>query len=58
MKQFLNTKEACELLGVSRTKLYELKKEGLPYIKLGGSLRFDKDQVIEWVRQFTTSDKK
>jgi len=56
MKQLLNVDEACEFLSISRTKLYDLKKEGMPYIKLGNTIRFDKDQILEWVRQFTTCD--
>lgn len=56
-KEILNVDEACELLSISRRKLYKLKKEGLPYIKLGGSIRFDKEKVLEWVRQFEVSDK-
>lgn len=27
--QFLNSKQACKLLGIGRTKLWQLEKEGL-----------------------------
>lgn len=58
-KKLLKVEEVCELLSISRTTLYRLKKEGLPYIKINdGVIRFEEDRVLEWIRQFETSDKK
>lgn len=33
---------------VSRTTIYEWMVEGLPSVKIGGSLRFDKGDVLGW----------
>ncbi len=33
---------------VSRTTIYEWMAEGLPSVKIGGSLRFDKSDVVRW----------
>lgn len=58
MKDILNAKEACEFLSISRTKLYELKKEGLPYYKIGKAIRFNRKDILEWLKKYETSDKK
>lgn len=33
---------------VSRTTIYEWMEQGLPSVKIGGSLRFDKLDVLAW----------
>lgn len=57
-KDILTVEEACEFLGISRAKLYKLKKEGLPYYKIGKLIRFNKDTILEWINTYETSDKK
>ena len=57
-KKYLDVKEACEFLGISRPTLYRLKEEGLPYFKLRGSLKFDKADLEEWIETLKQSDKK
>lgn len=57
-KKYLDVKEACEFLGISRPTLYRLKEEGLPYFKLRGSLRFDKADLEKWIETLKQSDKK
>jgi len=37
-------------LKVKRNTIYELRRKGLPIIRLGRSVRFEKDEVIKWVR--------
>jgi len=37
------------MLQVTRMTIYNLQKKGLPFIKLGKNVRFDKDDIIEWV---------
>lgn len=57
-KRYLNSEEACKFLNVSIATLYRLKKEGLPYFKLGGSLRFDKSDLEKWIESLKIIDKK
>lgn len=58
-KKYLSVDEACEFLGVKRTKLYNLKKEGgIPYIQLGGSLKFDKLDLEKYMESLKKIDKK
>ena len=33
---------------VSRSTVYEWMNEGLPSVKIGGSLRFDRSDVVAW----------
>ncbi len=48
--KFLTVEDVAEMLQVTRTTIYNLKKQGLPFIKLGKNIRFDQDDVIDWVR--------
>jgi excisionase family DNA binding protein len=47
-----NTKEICQILKIHRNTLYRIvKKEGLPYIDLGGRRYvFDKADVCAWLK--------
>lgn len=48
--KFLTVEDVAEMLQVTRTTIYNLKKKGLPFIKLGKNIRFDQDEVVEWVK--------
>ena len=48
--KFLTIEDVSEMLQVTRTTVYNLKKKGMPFIKLGKNIRFDQDEVIEWVK--------
>ena len=52
----LTTNEVMDLLKVRRNTVYKLREAGLPYIKLGRSVRYDQDDVIAWVHQQKTQD--
>jgi predicted DNA-binding transcriptional regulator AlpA len=52
----LTDKQVMDFLGVSRVKLhYMMRKDGLPYIKLGegrgATLRFSRHSLDEWLAQ-------
>jgi len=56
LKKLLTVKEVMDLLGVSRSWLYDAAARGaLPCIRLGGMLRFDPEQLEQWLRQFQRS---
>lgn len=48
--KFLTVEDVAEMLQVTRTTIYNLKKQGLPFIKLGKNIRFDENDVVDWVR--------
>lgn len=47
--KYLTIEQVAEMLQVTRMTIYNLQSKGLPFIKLGRSVRFDKDDVIEWM---------
>jgi excisionase family DNA binding protein len=56
-KKFLTAKEVAEMLGIAQSTVYKLKKQGLPYLKIGGSIKFDKKDLMEWIEKCKVSDK-
>jgi len=49
MKRLLTDAEVAEVLGCSRSKLMQLRKNGLPFIRVGGSIRYDQEQLQLWL---------
>lgn len=48
----LTLQEACELLRFSPSRIYYLTStERIPHLKFGGTLRFDRDELLRWVEQ-------
>ena len=47
----LNTKEMCDVLKMHENTIYKLLKQGLPSYKIGKSRRYDKDEVIAWIKE-------
>ena len=46
----LNIKEVAELLKVHVNTVNNLVNEGMPSYKIGRNRRFDKDEVLKWVK--------
>lgn len=47
----LNEREVGELLGVSRTTLWRLRRQGeLPFGKVGREFRYSRAEILSWVR--------
>lgn len=47
----MTIKDLQELFNVDRTTIYEWRRAGLPYYKLGGSVRFKEEEVLEWIER-------
>jgi excisionase family DNA binding protein len=48
----LKPHEAAEMLGISRTKLYQLlARAKLPSIRVGSSLRVPLEELRQWIRE-------
>ena len=54
--KFLTVEDVAVMLQVTRTTIYNLKKKGLPFIKLGKNIRFDENEVVQWVRSNSMTD--
>jgi excisionase family DNA binding protein len=48
--KFLTVDDVADMLQVARSTIYNLKKQGMPFIKLGKNIRFDQEEVINWVK--------
>ena len=48
--KYLTIEDVSEMLQVTSTTIYNLKKKGMPFIKLGKTIRFDQDEVIDWIK--------
>ncbi|HEM3181551.1 helix-turn-helix domain-containing protein [Streptococcus suis] len=47
---FLNKQQACNYLGISNNTLDSWIKQGLPVIRVGKTVRFDKAKINRWLR--------
>ncbi|HFI0853699.1 TPA: helix-turn-helix transcriptional regulator [Streptococcus suis] len=47
---FLNKQQACDYLGISNNTLDSWIKKGLPVIRIGKTVRFDKAEINRWLQ--------
>lgn len=46
---YLNKQQACNYLSISNNTLDSWIQQGLPYIKIGKSIRFNKQAIDTWL---------
>ena len=46
---YLNKKQTCDYLGISNNTLDSWIQRGLPSIKIGKTIRFNKDAIDRWL---------
>ena len=51
MGEYLTTEELAEKLKVSRQTVWLWRKQGLPALKIGRSIRFNAIEVDEWIKE-------
>jgi excisionase family DNA binding protein len=47
----INKQELADILNLSVSMINKLMKKGLPYIKIGKSVRFDEKSVLNWIKE-------
>lgn len=47
---FLNKQQACDYLGISNNTLDSWIRKGLPVIRIGKTVRFDKTEINRWLQ--------
>lgn len=47
---FLNKQQACDYLGIANNTLDSWIKKGLPVIRVGKTVRFDKTELNYWLQ--------
>lgn len=58
-KKLLSIEEAAEFLSIPQNTIYQFtSKRIIPFIKLGRRLVFDKEELLEWVKQNRKTTKK
>lgn len=58
MERLLTIDEIAEILSLSSGKIrVMIRKNGLPFVKIAGSLRFRVSEVNAWVEQWRTDGK-
>ncbi len=51
MSEIMTISEVAEYLKLKETTIYHLtQKKEIPHIKIGGAVRFDLDEVKEWLK--------
>jgi excisionase family DNA binding protein len=48
-EKLINMDDLSKLLGVSITTISRLRKQGMPALKIGGSIRFDPAKIQAWM---------
>jgi len=49
--EILTREELSKLLKVTERTIDRLRKEGLPWFKVGVNVRFNKEKVLKWLEQ-------
>jgi len=56
-KIWLDTRQLCEYLGICESQSYQLRKQGLPYCKVGKLVRYDKREVDRFLKRREVREK-
>lgn len=51
MENLLTKKDVATLLNLSVSMINKLMTKGLPYIKIGKSVRFDEESILNWIKE-------
>lgn len=56
-KEILDVEGAADILGVSKTTIYKLAREGtLPATRVGREWRFHRTNLVDWIKNGTEVD--
>jgi excisionase family DNA binding protein len=50
-EEMLTKEELAGFLKIGPRTIDRLRKEGLPYIKVGSAVRFEKSKVLDWLEK-------
>jgi excisionase family DNA binding protein len=51
--KLLSIKQAAQLTGLQRFRLYEACRSGLPHLRVGRTIRIPEDQLAVWIQDQT-----
>lgn len=58
MSKLLTSKDLEEWLNVSRHAIIKYRSEGMPFLRVGGSVRFEKEKIQKWIDDQQKSEAK
>ncbi|GAB1476813.1 hypothetical protein MASR2M70_16490 [Bacillota bacterium] len=53
---YMTIEDVAKMLKIARSTVYKFKDMGMPFIKIGKTIRFKDDEVTKWVESHTTSN--
>jgi excisionase family DNA binding protein len=56
-RTWLDMGQLCDYLGISQSQSYNLRRRGLPYCKIGKSVRFDKRKVDKFITKYEVRER-
>lgn len=56
MEELLTQRELTTFLKVTVITLYRWRKEGMPYIQVGKQVRYEKEEVLKWLKTRAKKD--
>jgi excisionase family DNA binding protein len=51
VQKLLTVAEVADILGISKVKVYDLLKNGLPSVKIGGARRIQPEKLQAWIER-------
>ena len=52
MEPLINAKDLAEMFKLNRQTIYRLTRQGkIPYIKVAGSIRYNKETINKWLER-------
>jgi len=57
MNSLITIQELVNCFKISRTTIDRWRREGMPFEKIGRGVRFNKEDVLEWIRKNKSSEK-
>ncbi len=52
---YMTIEDVAEMLKIARSTVYKFKDMGMPFIKIGKTIRFKDVEVVDWVESHSTS---
>jgi len=55
MADWITEQQLCDWLNINRITAWRRRKEGMPFIGKKGSIRYNKEEVENWLREKGTN---
>ena len=52
--QYITTEQLCEWLKIHKNTANNWRRKGMPYIKIGNTVRYDKEAIQKWLESQKT----